>query len=94
MPKFVVERRLSGAGELTAEELRAIWARSNQVVADLQGRALWLQTFVTSDKLYCIFVATDAEAIREHAELGGFPVDRISEVRTVADPATAGDVGA
>ena len=86
MPKFVVERRLPGAGELTASELHAIWARSNRVVAELQGRAHWLQTYVTSDTLYCIFVATDAEVIREHAELGGFPVDRISEVRTVADP--------
>jgi hypothetical protein len=86
MPKFVIERRLPGAGELTREELHAIWSRCNQVVAELQGRAQWLHSYVTSDKLYCVYVAVDADAVREHAEIGGFPVDVISEVRTVADP--------
>ena len=86
MPKYVVERRLPGAGELTAEELHAIWARCNQVVVELAGRAVWLHSYLTSDKLYCIYVAADADAVREHAEIGGFPVDVISEVRSVADP--------
>ena len=86
MPKFVVERRLPGAGELTRTELHAIWARCNQVVAELEGRAQWLHSYVTSDRLYCVYVAVDADAVREHAELGGFPADLVSEVRTEADP--------
>jgi hypothetical protein len=86
MPKFVVERRLPGAGELTSDELHAIWARCNQVVTELQGRATWLHSYVTNDKLYCIYVAVDADAVREHAEIGGFPLDVVSEVLRVADP--------
>lgn len=88
MPKFVIERTLPGAGQLSADELHAISGKSNQVLADMDGRAKWQQSYVTDDKIYCVYIAEDEAAVREHAERGGFPADSVSRVSTVIDPAT------
>lgn len=89
MPKFVIERPLPGAGGFSAEDLQAIAQKSNEVLDGMAGRAQWLQSFVTGDKIYCVYIASDEQVIREHAKAGGFPVTRISEVKAVIDPATA-----
>ncbi|MBV8960498.1 MAG: DUF4242 domain-containing protein [Actinobacteria bacterium] len=88
MPKFVIERELPGAGSLSADELRAISAKSNEVLAGMSPRAKWLQSFVTTDKIYCVYVADDEAAVREHAECGGFPATVVSQVSAVIDPST------
>ena len=88
MPKFVIERELPGAGSLSSAELHSISAKSNQVLADMAPRAQWLQSFVTTDKIYCVYVAEDEKAVLEHAECGGFPANVISQVSTVIDPTT------
>jgi hypothetical protein len=88
MPKFVIERNLPGAGSLSADELHTISAKSNQVLADMAPRAQWQHSYVTPDKLYCVYIAEDEAAIREHAECGGFPADVISQVSSVIDPVT------
>ena len=88
MPKFVIERTLPGAGNLSAAELHTISAKSNQVLADMSPRAKWLHSYVTTDKIYCVYVADDEKAVREHAKLGGFPADSVSLVSTVIDPST------
>ena len=89
MPKYVIERPLPGAGKLSSDELQAISAKSNQVLSNLGPEVRWLQSYVTEDKIYCVYVAPDEDLILEHARCGGFPVDRISEVKTVIDPTTA-----
>jgi len=88
MPKFVIERELPGAGKLSAAELHSISAKSNQVLADMAPRALWQQSYVTTDKIYCVYIAEDEKAVREHAECGGFPANVITEVSAVIDPTT------
>ena len=88
MPKFVIERTLPGAGKLSADELHTISAKSNQVLADMAPRAKWLQSYVTTDKIYCVYVADDEAAVREHAEAGGFPADNVSLVSAVIDPSS------
>jgi hypothetical protein len=88
MPKFVIERELPGAGKLTAEELQSISAKSNQVIADLGPEIRWLTSYVTEDKLYCVYVAPDEDIVLEHARCGGFPANSISRVATVIDPST------
>jgi hypothetical protein len=88
MPKYVIERDLPGAGSLSAAELHSISAKSNQVLADMAPRAHWQQSYVTDDKIYCVYVAENEETVREHAAAGGFPVGTISRVSTVIDPAT------
>jgi hypothetical protein len=88
MPKFVIERTLPGAGNLSAAELHTISAKSNQVLADMAPRAKWLQSYVTTDKIYCVYVADDEAAVREHAKEGGFPADSVSLVSAVIDPST------
>jgi len=88
MPKFVIERNLPGAGNLSPAELHTISQKSNQVLADMAPRAQWLESFVTPDKLYCVYVAENAEAVREHADCGGFPADAINQVSTTIDPTT------
>jgi len=89
MPKFVIEREIPGAGKLSPAELQAISQRSCSVLGELGPRIQWLQSYVTDDKIYCVYIAPDEKLIREHAERGGFPANRISEVRTVIDPTTA-----
>jgi hypothetical protein len=88
MPKYVIERELPGAGSLTANELHAISAKSNEVLASMGARASWLQSYVTSDKIYCVYMAEDEDAVREHALKGGFPANAVSPVTTVIDPSS------
>ncbi len=88
MPKYVIERELPGAGSLTTDELHSISAKSNQVLADMGPRAKWLESFVTTDKVYCVYVAENEAAVREPAAGGGFPANVISRVSTVIDPTT------
>ena len=87
MGRYVIERSLPGAGRLTAEELTEISARSNSVLAELDDVS-WVQSYVSDDKLYCIYDAADPALIEEHAQRGGFPVDTISPVRTTISPRT------
>jgi hypothetical protein len=89
MPKFVVERTLPGAGSLSPSDLQAIAEKSNTVLDSMAGRAQWLQTYVTDDKLFCVYIADDAETVAEHAKAGGFPCDDARQVRTIIDPTTA-----
>jgi hypothetical protein len=89
MPKYVIERTLPNAGKLTREQLRAISQKSCAVLRDLGPEIQWLESFVTDDKLYCVYIAPSAEMIREHARRGEFPADRVSEVRSEIDPTTA-----
>jgi len=93
MPKFVIERDLPGAGNLTAEQLQSISQKSNKVIADLGPEIRWLTSYVTEDKLYCVYSAPDADIIFEHARCGGFPANKVTRVSTVIDPST-GDVPA
>ena len=88
MPKFVIERELPGAGSLSTDELHAISSKSNSVLAEMAPRAQWLQSYVTPDKIYCVYVAEDEAAVREHAECGGFPANVVSRVSAVIDPTT------
>jgi hypothetical protein len=88
MPKFVIERPLPGAGKLSEEELRGISQKSNQVLAGLGPEIRWLQSYVTEDKIYCVYVAPDEDIIYEHARCGGFPAEMVTRVSTVIDPST------
>jgi len=88
MPKYVIERELPGAGNLSADELHDISAKSNKVICDLGPEIKWLQSYVTDDKIYCVYVAPDPDIIFEHARCGGFPADRVSRVSLVIDPST------
>jgi hypothetical protein len=89
MPKYVIERNLPGAGQLRPDELQAISQRSNEVLDALAGRAQWLQSYVTDDKLYCVYIADDEATIAEHAAAGPFPCDSARRVHTIIDPTTA-----
>jgi len=89
MPKYVIEREISGAGKLSAEELQGISQKSCGVLREMGPQIQWVESFVTDDKIYCVYIAPDEEAIREHAQKGGFPADRISEVKAIIDPTTA-----
>ena len=89
MPKDVIEREIPGAGKLTAEELKAISQTSCNVLREMGSEIQWLQSYVTEDKLYCIYIAPNEEMVREHAKQGGFPANSVSKVATVIDPTTA-----
>lgn len=89
MPKFVIEREIPGAGQLTPEQLQGISQKSCAVLEKLGPRIQWVESFVTDDKIYCVYIAPSAELIREHAQQGGFPANRITEVRGVISPTTA-----
>ena len=89
MPKFVIERELTGAGKLPRQELQAISQKSCGVLRDMGPQIQWQQSFVTDDKIYCVYIAPDEEAVKTHARKGGFPANRISTVRAVIDPTTA-----
>ena len=89
MPKFVIERELTGAGKLPRQELQAISQKSCGVLREMGPQIQWQQSFVTDDKIYCIYVAPDEDAVKTHARKGGFPANRISAVRAVIDPTTA-----
>jgi hypothetical protein len=88
MPKYVIERELPGAGSLSQDDLRAISQKSNQVIASLGPEIRWLTSYVTEDKLYCVYSASGPEIIMEHARCGGFPANRVTRVSTVIDPST------
>lgn len=90
MPKYVIERNIPAAGRLSAQELQAISQKSCSVLNKLGPQIQWVQSYVADDKVYCVYIAPNAEMIREHARQGGFPADRISEVKTIIDPTTAG----
>ena len=89
MPKFVIERDIPGAGQLTASNLKAISQKSCGVLGSMGPQIQWVQSYVTGDRIYCVYQAPDEAAVRRHAELGGFPANRIDRVVTVIDPATA-----
>ncbi|MBB6611833.1 DUF4242 domain-containing protein [Pontibacter sp. Tf4] len=89
MPKYVIERAIPGAGNLSAEELKKISQTSNSVLQDMGPQIQWVQSYVTGDKIYCIYNAPNEEMVREHARKGGFPADSVSEVKTIIDPVTA-----
>ncbi|MEQ6290435.1 DUF4242 domain-containing protein [Vogesella sp. GCM10023246] len=89
MPKYVIEREIPGAGKLTAAELQGISAKSCGVLQELGPSVQWLESYVTDDKVYCVYIAPSEELVREHARKGGFPADRVSQVRTMIDPTTA-----
>jgi len=88
MPKYVIERTLPGAGRLTTDELRGIAHRSNEVLDAMAGRAQWLHSYVTDDKLYCVYIADEEASVREHAACGPFPCDTVNHVRRIIDPTT------
>ncbi|HEY9230802.1 MAG TPA: DUF4242 domain-containing protein [Blastocatellia bacterium] len=89
MPKYVIEREIPDAGKLSAEQLQAISQKSCGVLQELGPSVQWVHSYVTDDKIYCVYIAPDEALIREHAERGGFPANRISEVKQVIDPTTA-----
>ncbi|WP_119065617.1 DUF4242 domain-containing protein [Rubrobacter indicoceani] len=89
MPKYVIEREIPGAGNLSDEELQGISQTSCNVLNDLGPQIQWVQSQVTDDKIYCTYIAPNEEMIRKHAEQGGFPANKVSEVRSVIDPTTA-----
>ena len=89
MPRFVIEREIPGVGKLTPEDLKAISQKSCGVLRQMGPQVQWVESFVTDDKIYCVYLAPNMEAVREHAQRGGFPANRISEVKQVIDPITA-----
>jgi Protein of unknown function (DUF4242) len=89
VPKFVIERDIPGAGNLSPEQLQAISQKSCGVLRNLGPSIQWVHSYVTDDKVYCIYIAPNEQLVREHAAQGGFPANRISEIRTVIDPTTA-----
>jgi len=89
MPKYVIERDIPGAGSLSAQELKAISQKSCSVLGGMGPQIQWLQSYVTGDKVYCVYIAPNEAMVREHARQGGFPANRVSEVKTIIDPTTA-----
>ncbi|MHB1283709.1 MAG: DUF4242 domain-containing protein [Metallibacterium scheffleri] len=89
MPKYVIEREIPGAGKLSAQELKAISQKSCGVLSKLGPQIQWLQSYVTGDRIYCVYIAPNEQLVREHAKRGGFPVNRVSAVARVIDPTTA-----
>lgn len=89
MPKFVIEREIAGAGKLPPQELKAISQKSCEVLQSMGPQIQWVQSYVTDDKIYCVYVAPDEKTVRAHAEKGGFPANSVSRVRSVIDPMTA-----
>jgi hypothetical protein len=89
MPKYVIEREIPGAGKLSKADLKAISQKSCGVLKNMGPQITWLHSYVTGDKIYCVYIAPNEGAVREHARQGGFPANRISEVATIIDPTTA-----
>jgi len=89
MPKYVIERDIPGAGNLTEAQLQGISQTSCGVLDKLGPKIQWVQSFVTSDKVYCVYIAPNPEMILEHAKQGGFPANKVSEVKAIIDPTTA-----
>lgn len=89
MPKFVIERKIPGVGNLSDSELQGVSRKSCEVVRQLENQVQWIQSFVTDNKIYCVYLAPDEASLKRHAELGGFPANAVAKVRTVIDPTTA-----
>jgi len=89
MPKYVIERDIPGAGQLSPAELKGISQTSCGVLSSMGPQIQWLQSYVTGDKVYCVYIAPNEQMVREHAAQGGFPANRVSEVATIIDPTTA-----
>jgi hypothetical protein len=89
MPKYVIEREIPGAGNLSPQDLQAVSQKSCSVLQNLGPQIQWVQSYVTGDKIYCIYIAPSEDMIRTHAQQGGFPANRISEIKTTIDPTTA-----
>lgn len=89
MPKYVIEREIPGAGKLSPQELRAISQKSCGVLREMGPQIQWVHSYVTDDKVYCVYVAPNEETVRKHAQEGGFPANRVSRVKSVIDPTTA-----
>ena len=89
MPKYVIERNIPGVGNLKPEELQAISQKSCGVLSNMGPKIQWVQSYVTGDKIYCIYIAPDEATVREHAQQGGFPANSIAEVKAIIDPTTA-----
>jgi hypothetical protein len=90
MPKYIIEREVPGVGKMTRQELQAVSQKSCSVLNKLGPQIQWMESYVTGDKLYCVYIAPNEEMVREHARQGGFPANRISEIKSVIDPTTAG----
>lgn len=89
MPKFVIEREIPGAGQLSPSDLQSVSQKSCDILRDMGPQIQWVESYVTADKLYCVYIAPSEAMIREHAQRGGFPANRISQVKRVIDPTTA-----
>jgi len=89
MPKYVIERDIPGAGDLSPQQLQAVSQTSCGVLRQMGPQIQWVHSYVTGDKIYCVYIAPNEEAIREHAAQGGFPANRISEIKSIIDPTTA-----
>jgi Nickel responsive protein SCO4226-like len=89
MPKYVIERELPGAGKLTGDQLQSISRKSCDVLRKLGSEIQWIESYVTADKIYCVYIAPNEEMVREHARQGGFPANRVSAVARMIDPITA-----
>ncbi len=89
MPKYVIEREIPGAGKLSSQELKGISQTSCGVLSNMGPQIQWIQSYVTGDKVYCVYIAPNEQMVREHAQQGGFPANRVSEVSSIIDPTTA-----
>jgi hypothetical protein len=89
MPKFLIEREIPGAGRMPPEELQAVSQKSCSVLRNLGPEIQWVHSYVTNDKIYCVYIAPNEQMVREHARQGGFPASRVSEIKTIIDPTTA-----
>ena len=89
MPKYIIEREIPGAGKMTPQELRAISEKSCSVLNKLGPQIQWRESYVTGDKIYCVYIAPNEQMVLEHARQGGFPANRISEIKSIIDPTTA-----
>ncbi|WP_340120744.1 DUF4242 domain-containing protein [Methylobacter svalbardensis] len=89
MPKYIIEREIPGAGALAYRELQDISQKSCSILCEMGPKIQWVESYVTDDKVYCVYIAPDEATVREHAEKGGFPANRISQIRSMIDPTTA-----
>ena len=89
MPKYIIEREIPGAGKLSASDMQSIAQKSCGILKDMGPQIQWVESYVTDDKVYCTYIAPDEASIRKHSEQGGFPANKISEVKTVIDPTTS-----
>jgi len=89
MPKYVIEREIEGAGKFSSDDLKGIAKKSCNVLDELGSKVQWVHSYVTDDKIYCVYIAPDVASVQKHADMGGFPANSISEVRTIIDPTTS-----